>query len=150
MEVKNTSNDDIVDRIVAYGLIFVAIIGIGGLILTAAIAKPMPTAGIAVISAAVGALAGILTPGILTSTTKDTAKESTFVAHVAVVVLAFVVIIGVLGLVFGLGDIINKVLISKDLISSDYHYQVPDAVIVLISAAIGVFGGVLTPICQKD
>lgn len=118
--------------------------------MTAALAKSMSTAGIAVISVAVGALAGILTPGILTSTTKDTAKESAFVGRVAVIVLAFVVMIGILGLVFGLGDIVSKVLISKDLVSSDYHYQVPDGVIVLTSAAIGVFGGVLTPICQKN
>jgi len=73
--VKNTSDEDDINHIVAYGLILIAVIGILGLIGIAALWGPQTdlTANqnvgpiVVITSAAVGALAGVLSTRVLAS-----------------------------------------------------------------------------------
>ena len=129
------------------GLGAVAVIGIIGLIwiTSKGISLNDPNIGpvIAIIFAAVGAMVGastgkvlrVVTRKVLTSTTTKTTSFPEVVIYVAVFVLGFVAVGGTSLLIFG-----NPFNID---------YQMHNLAVVFISAAVGVFGGVLTPLSKN-
>ena len=145
--MKNTSDEDDINHIVAYGLILIAVIGILGLIGIAALWGPQTdlTANqnvgpiVVITSAAVGALAGVLSARVLASPlTQDIPR---WAMHAAVCVLVFVAVAGTSVLLIG-PPLIHHYL--------NENYPIPNQAIGLVSATVGIFGGILMPKCKKE